>query len=170
MPDISSSTSKATQNWWPQPHQLISELTMVRALPPANTFANWELSIVPKMELYKGRGAVCTPIYERNGLASVNQGRLQPTRTTTICTTYSEYAFLATTPSTHPHISHLMQNFKVQAVYNQPRQPPCAWHNYSEYACLLLPPPSHLTQNLSLKQTGPTCLSQFLFPEKDLVT
>ena len=93
------------------------------------------------MELYKGRGAVCTPIYERNGLASVNQGRLQPTRTTTICTTYSEYAFLATTPPTHPPISHLMQNVKVQASCLQPRQPPCAWHNYFEYACLLLPPP-----------------------------
>ena len=65
---------QASQDLWPLPRPLISELTMVRALRPVNASPDWKLSTVPEMESLKRQKS---PIYSRlcqKGPASVDQG------------------------------------------------------------------------------------------------
>ena len=66
-----------SQGSWPLPHQLISELTMVRTLQPANASPDWKLSTVPEMKPLQSQRSsfyACFAKKDRNGLASANQG------------------------------------------------------------------------------------------------
>ena len=64
---------------WPQPHLLLSELSMVRALWPATAPPDWMLptKLIKKWCLYKRRGVVPEPVCAnkvKNGPASADQG------------------------------------------------------------------------------------------------